>query len=330
MISDLGLHFRRDGALRRRDLRLLTSALTFSLVFLLAPGVLTWMWLRSMYSLNEALTVIACGLPLAFTLHVMCSSLAVIWTRCSCMRRRQRLCGIVKRLPWPRRQRTGTRLVFAILMISGIGWMRTEGTLDWYATQILREQPYRLTLPDDFDWVAWARTLPRSQYERTAVAVALTEPTPWWRATPFPAFLASPRMAGAVFADLPEGWEDHETSRARHRERWCVEIGLTPLTCPTLPDSEGLVGIPFATDLPTIILTRAHREHCAQHAPNLTDDAACHTLFENHLVAMEEDWRTERNLALSAIPRFDLSNSDLRGADLSSAIAIRATFWRAR
>lgn len=339
-IIDLGLHFRRDGALRKRDLRLLTSVLTFILVFALGPIVLGWLWLRSMYSLDEWLTMWG-GLSFAFVLHVMlCSSLVTIWTRCSCRRRRQKLCRWITKPSLPRRRSVGTRLGTLVLLVTVVGWFRTEGTLDAFPVWLVGERPTALDLPNDFDWVAWLRDNggAGSLAIRDA-AIALTDQAPWWRATPFPGFLASPRLSGAILADLPEGWVDRETSRSAHRENWCNRNQIPLLICPNFPefvDSDRIDGafnvelyFPRESEL-GITLTSAHQRHCSDFQLEPWDEIDCFSRFLVYGVQMAVDFFHQRNLALSTIPQRDLANRDLRGAVLDNANLTQADLTGAR
>ena len=70
LVADFALSFRKGTkALRPRPMRRLAFGVSLILIFLATPLVLAAFWWRSMPKHDEALTVLACGIPLLIALY---------------------------------------------------------------------------------------------------------------------------------------------------------------------------------------------------------------------------------------------------------------------
>lgn len=123
LICDMALARRSDGAYRPRPLGGLGTFVAGFLVFTATPLLLFAFWWRSMPAHNEALTVLAIGLPAsiaAFASWLSHRQLRSIATDIS---------PTTEALSGKARWATGA----AFLAVALIGWFRTEGTLGHYA-----------------------------------------------------------------------------------------------------------------------------------------------------------------------------------------------------
>jgi uncharacterized protein YjbI with pentapeptide repeats len=189
-IADLALGCRTDGALRERPMRWLTRHLTAALVFWATPAVLIAFWWRSMPAHDELVTVVACGVPLLFAVFVALKS----WRH---MRRRSR-----QRAAGPTVYHGLRMAAFAVfaLAVAGMGWFRTEGTLDHYRSA----------------WLGWDE-------DRLAQAR--------FSGTPFPELLAVAQLDRISFVRLPEGWRGYDLARRDFFEDWCRKRDVVLTTC---------------------------------------------------------------------------------------------------
>lgn len=125
LVSDLALALRRDGALRHRPLRWPSHVVNMALAFWGTPLVLGAFWVWSFAPHNDGLTLVACGLPLIFSIYVG----AVSWWRLRDLTRDK-----TRRFD----SKLMARVLFVVvtLSVTTFGWLRVEGTFERYAAAI--------------------------------------------------------------------------------------------------------------------------------------------------------------------------------------------------
>lgn len=130
LICDMALARRSDGAFRPRPLGGLGTTVAAVLVFTATPLLLFAFWWRSMPAHNEALTVLAIGLP-------ACIAAFASW-RSDHQLRNGSEDAAQSAHATPHRVKSTTTVAF--LAVALIGWFRTEGTLGHYAYLVVGDR----------------------------------------------------------------------------------------------------------------------------------------------------------------------------------------------
>ena len=319
LVADFALSQRPDQALRPFPLRRLANVVLAVLVFAAAPAVLVGFWWRSMPKHDEALTIIACGIPLFATLYTASTS----WLRLKRLTKGKFILPL-----WGRGSTWGWRAGFIALAL--MGWLTTEGTLEHYArvsgfyadqhkklveelasldTEALKRRFEGITDypdPDDLDYLA-DRELEIQ----------------WWMQTPFPGVLIPAQLAGTAFVVTPPDWLPYDQARHAFWLDQCRAEGLTPTLCGNQADS---------TAAPLVELPQLRAAWCAK--TFATYEAKTETTCVGYFAALDariaEDWKTVRANAIAALPKRDMSTTDLRFANLGLARMEGADLWQAR
>lgn len=126
----------------------------------------------------------------------------------------------------------------------------------------------------------------------------------WWGA------LTPARLAEVQFAALPPDQADPTAARAAFRESWCKRHGMDAKTCGPAP-AHGRQPFPNADEL--------HDAWCADRGIETAGSSGCADRIAAMETAFTTEWRALRKATLAALPKPDLRETDLRGADLSNA-----------
>lgn len=308
LVADYALSQRLDGALRPAPLRRAANFVSLVLVFTAAPLVLAGFWWRSMPKHDEAMTVLGCGLPLFFAIYVGVTS----WVQM------RRLARGKSGLPlWGKGITWGWRAGFIVIAV--LGWMTTEGTLEHYARVTGYFDDRQLKLAKELERLdeetLKARFEGITEYPGTYDVWYLAErelETHWWMQTWLPRLLIPAQLAGTVFVETPSGWLDHDQARHAFWLQECKAEGLTPSLCGHRlnPDAE------YAANMANL-----RAEWCAKTLGLHGAETAksCEEFFNALSARIAGDWKSARQNDLDALPDRDLSEVDLRFADLSAA-----------
>ena len=202
LISDFALSRREDGALRHRPMQILAHAVAVLLTFLAAPLLLLALWYRSMPAHHEWMTVLACGLPTLLSAVLAWQS----WRRLHLLAKGDATVPKTNLRRW-----TMIGIAFSLL-----GWMTTEGTLDYYARY-------------GFGADAVARS-----FGYKGGRIGLTDEAienAWWSGLWVPPLLVSADLAGVEFVKTPPGWRSFDVTKEGFRLKWCKDRGIDPKPC---------------------------------------------------------------------------------------------------
>ncbi len=366
LVADFALSQRRDGAIRLRPMRVLSSVASVGLAFVAAPFVLAAFWWRSMPKHDEALTVIACGIPLAICIYAALAS----WVRLRRLARKNTALPL-----WGRGVTWALRLGFVAL--SGLGWMTTEGTLSHYAQKriipIFRksqtsgaaavwEQSFVIEENEGYAFAGYyfnfvsffeqeTRSLAREfvlnrekmiysnedpllfqlkkmTTNQIALDIAIRElETRWWMKTWVPELLVSANLSKVVFVTTPADWLAYEEAEQVFRRKWCDDNGISPIACGAGPLGQDADGKKLYD---STALPYQRSLWCKQtYGPDTLSDR-CNAEFVAMNNSYLAEWQMVRQETIAKLPVRDFRNIDLRGADLSGARMERVDLAGAR
>ncbi len=194
LVSDYGLS-KRYGAVPERPLQSIANWAAWALVFVSGPAVLGWLWWRSFPAHDEAMTVIACGLPLSLTVYVALKS----WAHLLITAADIDLFGILK-MP------KAANAFWLILFVTTVfGWLRTEGTLEHYARHGFGFERFRMT-DEDIEtsrWATWGTNV----------------------------FLKEAKLSNVNFRAGTAALLNYDAARRQFRKQWCSDFGVPTQAC---------------------------------------------------------------------------------------------------
>jgi hypothetical protein len=310
LVTEFAL-LRRSGAhTDDRPLRLTATTMARMSAFWAGPVILFFFWLRSLPAKDEWLTILFCGVPLIFAIRALIKSSRHMNER---MRPEFR----------PSATRRGLRTAgawLAILAFTVLGWLATEGGFDNYAREIAeglekerekdrRANPEQTLTDTSRDW--WIDYL--------------NNPTDkWWGdRLNFLVLSFGANLANVDFVDADEKIVDYVEARLSFRLNWCRVQGIPPQAC-------GLNGQAQPANQSAFLWGQRQRWCEGTLSFDDGDTAACRQRFEELEEMFASAWFDHRRKTLSGLTARDLSDQDLRKANLIGARLEGANLTEAR
>jgi uncharacterized protein YjbI with pentapeptide repeats len=316
----------RPGARHSYSLRRLAGFVSFVSIFLAAPFVLTGFWWRSMPKHDELLTVVFCGVPLLATVYAGWAS----WVDL----RRLSVSGQRRPLRLSEGASITTSWIFFGLVLSVIGWMTTEGTLEAYARTerfwpfgglSYYERRHRALVAElealDRDQLTsrFAELVPYAEEGDEEYLADRELSQRWWMATPWPELLVSADLAEVALVETPDDWMLRDEAFIAFRRDACRAEGLSPTLCGN--SMSRLDDLSLVAWLAAGTQAALRLKWCiSQFGREALDIAGkCHLYFFAFDMRVDLEWTETRRRALTSLRRLDLSYADLRHANLSNA-----------
>ncbi|MCP5085727.1 MAG: pentapeptide repeat-containing protein [Rhodobacteraceae bacterium] len=279
LITDMGLFFRFNRALRKRHLNWLSIPITIVLVFFAPPFVLGWFWYDYWPTHNLANTLIIGG---AFFLSILVASTSL---SSSISLEFKRATELKFRLNF-------IQLSFLFVLIAFTSWMKTAGP---EKIKVDGNTEYRMFGVKAWQWVVDLHD-PRARPEANLGNSVF--------------MLAPADIEEVELIPKPANWRDYDTAKRKYRQEWCKAEGLKPEVCGPLPTNG---------EEPPPHQKQARRDWAEAFGllENGEPDKQASDFFADLETQFLADWKTERRATIEALPNLNLSKKDLRNASAS-------------